>query len=202
MKEESAQGTNNISFRVEWKDVETSYSLLIAEDSLIYKRELRYGGHIAVSAVGAAQLAYAKAKDKRLAGEEDILIPLRSVTRVAIETRPYYGYSSFRNVLATFTGLFCALIYTIAMFYMIAQFCSHPSFLLFLAGILLNIPILYLAGRAIGFVWARVFSRRNLLLYRQSDKPAFQIDIDKLDQQQRRGLLNALKQFASVSQDH
>lgn len=185
------------SFKAEWKDIEATYSLYITEDKLIYKRGLRYGGHIPVGAVGAAQIAYAKAKGRNLEGEEEVEISLESISRAEIKSYPYYGHSSFRNVFTTFSGIFIAIIFSVIVMFLFPPIESLKN----LAWLLLNIPLLYFHGRIVAYAWARIFNRKHLLLYCQKDNPEFKIDVNKLSKYDRRDLLVALKQFAGVSQE-
>ncbi len=185
------------SFKAEWKDIEATYNLIITEDKLIYNRGLRYGGHIPMGAVGAAQIAYAKAKGRNLEGEEEVAIALSSISRAEIKSQPYYGYSSFRNVFTTFSGIFLAIIFSVFLMMAFPPVRSMMNLL----WLLLNIPLLYFYGRLAGFLWARLFSRKHLLIYCREDNPAMKLDVNKLSKYDRRDLLGALKQFAGVSQE-
>jgi hypothetical protein len=91
----------------EWQEGQFSYELVLDQNTLLYVKHLRHGGHIPTEVIPLVLWARRRSNGDVQEGEERVILDLRTFERGRIGRLPYRGYSAFRMPLLVLTGIGC-----------------------------------------------------------------------------------------------
>jgi hypothetical protein len=91
----------------EWQDGQFRYALVVDQDTLLYSKHLRHGGHIPTDLFELLDSVRRNRLGKPQEGEERIILDLRTIHWAGVGKVPYRGYSAFRMPPIIITGILC-----------------------------------------------------------------------------------------------